>query len=233
MNIRFIYREKIFLTESEKEFIFREAKRFGTVEIKTFTTKFGSSDLVSIIETTLTFMVLTSIQAFAKGFFGEDWLKNLGQSTRNELVSEIIRAQSFIKAYYEVFVKNKKNKQEAFLISESIGEVTLYVVINHFKMSERLLDKLPQALVDTYGKISLGYIHVESNTCQLFPDFENDEWRYLFNPTYQGFGNFVDKYFDLRENRQYKINSKSEFINRFNLISEDKYKLIINPLLER
>jgi hypothetical protein len=52
-------------------------------------------------------------------------------------------------------------------------------------------------------------------------------------PLYKGFGNFVDQYFDLEENEQFKINTKAEFIEKFNLSQEDKYKLIINALIER
>jgi hypothetical protein len=184
MNIKFTYRQSLDLSEVEKYFISDKSQNFGSVEIKTYTSKQGALDLVSIIETTLTFAVLTNLNAFAKGFIGEDWFKNLGQITRQELESEMIQARKFIKAYYEVFVKNNDNTQEAFVISETIGEVTLFVVINHYQMTEELLDKLPQALVDCYGKISLGHIKVDSNTCQLFPDFANNKWRYLFNPSY-------------------------------------------------
>lgn len=233
MNIKFTYRQSLELSKSEQDFLLRESKYFGSVETKTYSSRSGALDLGSILETTLTFVAVTNLQAFGKGFIGEDWFKNLGNKTRKEIESEIIQAKAFIKAYFEVFVKNKENKQDAFVISETIGEVTLFVVINHYKMTDELLDRLPQALVDTYGKISLGYIDIESKVCQLFPDFEKNEWRYLFTPTFNGFGNFVDQYFDFRTNRQIQINSKLDFINRFDLIDEDKYKLIINALIDR
>lgn len=233
MNIKLTYSKLLNLSEAEQYFISKESRNFGVVDIKTYTSKFGALDLVSIIDSTLTFVVLKNSIAFAEGFIGEEWFKNLGKTTRQELASEIIQAKNFIKAYYEIFVKNNDITQEAFVISETIGEVNLFVVINHYRMTEELLNKLPQALVDCYGKISLGYIKIHSNTCQLFPDFATDEWRYLFNPSYQGFGNYVDQYFDLEVNKQFKIKTKAEFLEKFNLNNQDKYKLIINALIER
>jgi hypothetical protein len=233
MNIKFSYRQSLEFSENEQDFLLRTSRKFGTVETKTYSSRSGALDLVSIIETTLTFVVLTNFQAYSKGLIGEDWFKKLGIKTRQEIEAEIIQAKAFVEAYFEVFVKDKENRQEAFVITENIGEVTLFVVINHYNMNNELLEKLPKALVDTYGRISLGYIKIESNTCQLFPDFENNEWRYLFTPTLQGFGNFVDQYFDLKTNRLIKINSKLDFANRFNLNEEDKYKIIINSLIER
>ena len=232
MNIKFIYRQGLDFSQREQDFLFNESNNFGLVEIKKYSSRSGALDLVSIIETGVTFIVLTNIQAFTKGFIGEDWFKNLGEKARKELEQEMILAKGFINAYFDVFVRNNSNKREAYVISENIGDVTLYVVINHYDMTSQLLDKLPNALVDTYGKICLGYISVESKTCQLFPDFENNEWRYLFTPTYQGFGNFVDDYYDFKSNKHIKINSRQDFVDRFDLVDDDKYKLIIHPLID-
>lgn len=233
MNIKFTYKQSLDFSEQEQEFLLNGSNSFGSVEIKKYSSRSGALDLVSIVEVCLTFMVLTNIQAFTKGFIGENWFKNLGEKTRQELISEILLAKDFIKTYFNVFVRNKTNRQEAFVISEIIGTTTLYVVINHFNMTDELIDKLPKALVETYGKISLDYIVAESKTCQLYPDFENNEWRYLFTPTYVAFGNYVDKYYDLKENRVFQINSKQEFVDRFDLIDEDKYKFIINSFVDR
>lgn len=233
MNIKFTYRKSLDFSEREKRFLESESNKFGQVEIKTYSSRSGALDLVSIIETTLTFAVLTNLQAFTKGFIGEDWFKKLGVKARIELESELNQTKNFLKAYYDVFIRNEQNLQEAFVISETIGEVTLFVVINHYNMTDELLDKLPKALVDTYGKISLGHIEVESKTCQLYPDFKNNEWRYLFTPTFSAFGNYVDKYYDFKFSRMVQINSKREFIDRFELTEEDKYKVIINALIER
>lgn len=233
MQIKFKYKQSLNLSTIEQKFISNESRKFGTVEIKTYTSKSSALDLKPIIEAVLAFTVISGFKAFVKGFINEDWFKNLGQVKRQELEFKMIQAKVFIKAYYEVFVKKNYNIQEAFVVSVIIGEVTLFAVINHYQMTEELLDKLSQALVDCYGKISLGYIKIDSNTCQLFPNFTNNEWRYLFNPSYKGFGDFIDQYFDLYQNKQYKINTKTEFLEKFNINNEDKYKLIINALIER
>ena len=233
MNIKFTYRKSLDFSEQEKDFLENKSTSFGQVEIKTYSSRSGALDLVSIVETTLSFALLTNLQAFIKGFIGEDWFKELGVKARSELESELKQAKNFLKAFYDVFIKDKQKLQEAFVISETIGEVTLFVVINHCNMTDELLDKLPKALVDTYGKISLGHIEIESKICQLYPDFKNSEWRYLFAPTFSAFGNYVDQYYDFKFNKMVQINSKEEFIEKFELIEEDKYKLIINALIER
>jgi hypothetical protein len=233
MHIKFTYRQGTQLSKDQSDFIFIESKKFGSVETKTYSFGSGAIDLISIINITLTSIVLSNLQAFTKGFFGEDWFKNLGEKTRQDLEAELRHRKAFIKAYFDIFVRNKENKNEAYVISEVIGDVTLYVVINHYNMTEELIRRLPQALVDTYGKISLGYVNVESKICQLFPDFESNEWRYLFAPTYKGFGNFIDQYFDFKTNKMIRINSKSEFLSNFNLVEEDMHKFIINAFIGR
>jgi hypothetical protein len=233
MDIKFKYRSGLELPKDEHEFLTINSKKFGITEIRTYSSRFGSLDLDLFIETTLQFYVLRSFESFAKGFIGEDWLKNLGIESRKILESEMINAKYFIKAYYEVFVKSKNNRKKAVVISEMIEDVTLYAVINHHKITEELLNRLPHALVDTYGRISLGYINVESKTCQLFPDFEDNTWRFLFTPTYEGFGNFIDQYFDFKLNQMIKVESKSDFLEKFDITDEDKYKLIINAMIDR
>lgn len=233
MKIKFIYRHSLDFFEQEKDFLLKESNNFGLVEIEKYSSRLGALDIVSIIETSLTFFILNSIKGFSAGFFGEDWFKNLGEKVRKELVAEIIQVRGFIRAYFDVFIKNKTNKQEAFLISVNIEDVTLYVVINHFNMTDQLLDKLPKALIDTYRKICLKQIIIESKICQLFPDFKKNEWRYLFTPTYVGFGNYVDNYYDFKLHKQIRINSEQVFSERFAVIDEDKYKFIINALIDR
>lgn len=233
MDIGFTYKEGTEFSDIEKAFLMQKSKAFGKVTIKTYSTRFGTTDLVSLLEVSLIFAVVTNLQAFAKGFIGEDWFKALGQKTRLELENELKATKNFIKAYYDCFIRNKPNEQKAYVINEQIGDINLYVAINLYQMTDALLDKLPEALVDTYGKISLGYLDIESKICQLFPDFELNEWRYLFSPTYKGFGNYIDKYYDFKSNKLIRLNSKQDFIDRFDMIDEDKYKLIINALIVR
>lgn len=233
MNIEFSYREGTNFPNNGKAFLIQESKTFGHVTIRTYKTRFGAIDLVTVLAASLSCIVKTGLQSFVKGFVGEDWLKALGAKARSELIKELKNTKYFIKAYYDCFIRNEPNIEQAYVITENIGDITLFVVLNHYQMTDILLDKLPQALVETYGKISLGYLDIESKICQLFPDFGRNEWRYLFSPTFSGFGNFVDRYYDLNSNEVILITSKEEFINRFDLKEEDKYKLIISGLIER
>lgn len=233
MNIKFTFKEGIVFSENEMAFLMHKSKTFGQVTIKTYTSRSGTIDLVSFIEVSFEFAVLKILNAFVKGFIGEDWFKNLGHKFRLEIEREMGTLKDFLEAYYDCFVRNQPYIQKAFVISEQIGDITLYIVINHFQMTNILLDKLPQSIVDTYGKISLGYFDIDSKICQLYPDFKQNEWRFLLTPTYNGLGNFVDRYYDLSSNKLIRIVSKEEFISEFDLIEEDRYKLIVNAILER
>lgn len=233
MKINFTYKKNLVLSPKKKNFLTNESGTFGEVTIKTYTSRFGTLDLVSLIETGLTFIALTNLQAYIKGFTGEDWFKKLGGNSRKEIENEIKTARNFIKAFYQVFVKHNDNFEEAYVLKESIGDITLYAVINHVGISDKLLNELPRAFVHAYGLICLEHVNVESKTCQLYPDFKTKEWRYLFMPTYNAFGKYVDKYYDFKLKKVIEINSKEEFISKFNLSNADKYKLIINAQLER
>lgn len=231
MNIIFNYRYNLEFSKEEDEFLRIKSGEFGVVEVKTYYTKSGTIDLVSIIETILTFTVLNNSKSFLKGLIGDDFFRQLGTEVRQELLIEIQNLKGFIEAYYKVFIKRKKDESKAFVISVMIEDIRLYVALNHSQMTDELLESLPQTLVISYGKIIRNHIEVESKICQLFPDFENNKWSYLFVPTINGFGNYIDQYFDFEIDQLIQVNSKSDFLERFKINDLDLNKLIINPQL--
>ena len=198
MDIQIKYKEGTNFSEEENNFIKVEVSKYGKVEVKTYTSKSGSIDFLSIFD--LIFNHLDEIVSLAK--FGE-----------------------LIRSYYKIFVKNKENKNRAYSLWFPVNDKTILVAINHSKMTDELLSHLPQALLKVFEKINL----FETKICQLYPDFGIDEWRYLFIPTDEAFGNFVNLYYDLKEDKIYQVKSKQEFIKKFRLIEDDKYKLIISP----
>jgi len=64
---------------------------------------------------------------------------------------------------------------------------------------------------------------------QLYPNFDKQEWDYLFIPTENAFGNYIDRYYCFSENRIYYIVSAIDFIEKFQITDLDEYKLIIYP----
>ena len=229
MYIKVTYRKNTNFSKEEKEFIHNTAKKYGEVRIDEYSSRFGAIDLITFIEFSIYYIVLVNLKAFIKGFIGEDWFKSIGKQSRLSIGKELNNIRLFLIDYYNCFVLNKPDVNEAFTITEDIGDTRLYVVINHSRMTQKLIERLPEAIVEIYGRISLELIIVEGKTCQLYPDFEKEEWRYLFIPTYQGFGNFVDKYFDLELNKELILKTKTEFIDKFQISIEDECKLIINP----
>ena len=122
-----------------------------------------------------------------------------------------------------------EQKEEAFTIEIPTKFGNIYVVLNHKNISPTLLEKLPRAVV-----AAIRYLHenppLEGAICfQLYYDVLSQNWIYLFAPTTQSFGHYIDRYIDLQTQQIKLVSSRSEFIELFQPTSEDELKFIISP----
>ncbi|MDA3838893.1 MAG: hypothetical protein PF574_07930 [Candidatus Delongbacteria bacterium] len=232
MNIKINYSENSDITEKEIQLFCSNNNEFEIHEVSKFEHRGSAIDLISTVEIIIKLIILKQANSFISGFIGEDWFENIGKQTRLTVLKNIQTTKHFIKKYYNFFIKNKSTQKDAHVISVMIESTELYIVLNHSKMNDELLSKISKAIVDTYSKISLGYIGVASPVCQLYPDFEDNEWRYLFIPTNSGFGNYVDRYYDLKLEKIIEISDKKEFLQKYKITEDDKNKIIINALRE-
>jgi len=60
-------------------------------------------------------------------------------------------------------------------------------------------------------------------------DDATEEWLYLFAPSTKGFGSYIDRYADLRNNRVEFIASSREFNTLFRPAVEDEFKFLVSP----
>ena len=234
MKIIFSYRQETIFSDKEEKFLSNKAKSFGKVVREPYSGIKGNAiGLLDCLQVIIVFTAGKYLSAYVGGLIGQDYFKNLGIMTRMKIFREIKAFKYFILNYYDCFIRNQYNNPQSHTFKIMIEDIALYAVINNEKMNDVLLEKLPNSIVNIYGKISLKHIIISNKTCQLYPDFDNNEWRYLFTPTNEGFGNYIDSYFDIIENRQYKIHSREDFIAKFNISESDKNKLIVYPYEQR
>ena len=233
IQIRFGNRTK--LTKEEINQIITISQKHGNVKVEKWDHRFSAIDIVTFLEVSLGGCVIaalnqTIIQGYIKGLVGESFFKNAGEKHRLLLKNEIEPIINYLKAFYDIFVVKKNTEPESIALVEMIEDCTLYVTLNPSRTSEKLANSLAEALVKTYALISLKLIEVDNpRIIQLYPDFDKQEWDYLFIPTINAFGKYIDKYYCFSENKICNINSANDFIEKFKITDIDEYKLIISP----
>jgi len=94
-------------------------------------------------------------------------------------------------------------------------------------MSVDLIETLPEAIalsILVMGNIDIGRT---PRAIQLYPNFQTDTWDYIFIPTPRAFGNYIDRFFDVKKRSLESLSSPDDFINKFNPDEEDVLKFII------
>jgi hypothetical protein len=234
MRILIRYSSNTNLSECDIELILSTTKKYGEVKLEKWGTKSGVLDFVSVLELSFVSSVFAQftkpiIEGYIKGLVNENYFKNLGEKNRIAITASVIEIKNYLSAFYEVFILEKKSDTKAIALIEQIGNVTLYVALNGENVTAKLIDNLGEALVKTYGYVSLGYLNIEAPyVIQLFPNFDTDTWDYLFVPTVEAFGNYINRYFNFNDNKYHFIYSAEEFIEKFETANLDDYKYIIS-----
>lgn len=230
MKIQIKYGERTKLSQEEINQIITLTQEYGDVKIEKWGNRSGAIDLVTTLEIFfLTFVAKPILEGFFKGLFGEDYFRNIGTSVREGAAEEVQDFKTYLINLYRVFVSKKLNEEYAIAIVEHIDGVVYYAVLNHKKATQKLISELPLALVRAVGEVSLKRILItEPFTVQLYPNFETESWDYLFIPTVDGFGDFVDRYYDFSLNKTITLLSREQFYEQFDIDDSDTYKYIIS-----
>ena len=233
MEIHIKYKNS--LDNSEIDTISEFTKKYAELTLSKKSGGNGSIDLVSLIEFSLgnyliNYLTKPILESYNKGLINEEYFQKLGTDHRKKLIDKTSKIFPYFNGLYLNFLSSQKDLQESISIVENFENFSLYVSLNEKKMSEELLNQFPEALCNTYSIISLGLIELqEPNIVQLYPNFEKQTWDYLFIPTVEGFGKFINKYYSFSENKIYYLATADEFIQKFNITDLSEYKLIINP----
>jgi hypothetical protein len=235
MDIQIRYGSFTKLSEEEINQIIKFSQTQGHVSIHKWNHRSGAIDLLTYFELIFGYSFVKAltkpiIEGYLKGFVGESYFKGKGETHRLFIKNEVKQLKTYLTTFYDVFVSDKTTEMESIAIVENIGDCKLYVTLNSYRISDKLVNGLADALVRTFALISLKLIDIEdTKVVQLYPNFDKQEWDYLFIPTVKAFGNYIDRYYCFSENIIYYIDSAIDFIEKFQITDLDEYKLIIYP----
>jgi hypothetical protein len=210
------------LTEQKLEQVINISSEHGDVEVLKRARGNSALDLINYIE-------LKLVEEFLKGLLGADYLKQFGKGLLDAVIRDIGALSNYYYSFYKVFIKNQKFNPKSISIKEDFEGYTIYAVLNASRMTEKLTKDLAGALVKTFALISSKDLITEHpQILQLYPNFSTETWDYIFTPTTQAYGKFIDRYYDLKDNQYHFVASAEEFIDLFNVSSLDEYKFIIS-----
>lgn len=204
------------------------SKKHGKFSEKTWGMRSGAIDLVTILEIVGVFVGMKAIDGFVEGLIEKDWFTELGRKTRNIVSIKLQDFSSYLSELFDKVIRNNRDRYGAIAIIEYVDDVTLYVVLNHKRMNIELISSLPFAIAKVVREITRNSLPEDnSKIVQLFPNFKTGSWDYLFVPSTKAFGQFIDRYLDLRSGRYYIIDSPQGFQTYFSPHDRDIFKFLI------
>jgi hypothetical protein len=221
MHITITYKDKE-LTKDELEQLISLSREHGDVEVQKRGSGSGALDLLNYIEIKL-------FDELIKGLFGADYLKGLGSTVFKSIIHEVSAIGDYYASIYKIFIKGLEPKSRSIAIVEEFEGHTIYAVLNYSQFSEKLARDLAEAIVKTFSLISSKRMILESpKVLQLYPNFSTQTWDYVFAPTTQAYGKFIDRYYDFKDDEIHIVHTAEEFLDLFNVSDLDEYRFIIS-----
>ena len=242
IQIDFVYQQS---EEEDLENFLSELQDEVGGERNPYSSRRGAICLVTFLSIVATFIIVPTVQSavqkYLEGLLNFDGLKDLGEAHRKQVAIWFQKIGNEVRRLVRSVQENQflirkrftfQQKEEALALEIPTKFGSIYIVLNHEYTSPTLLENLPKAVV-----AAIRYLHEhppleESIVFQLYFDTSSQEWIYLFAPTTQGFGHYVDRYIDLRTQQIKLVSSRSEFIELFQPVPDDELKFIISPFRE-
>jgi len=215
-------------------------------ERRPYGSRCGAIDLVTFLEVCLTWAVGTALaqlfKKYSEGLLDADAIKSLGKTHRAELKAWYSVVEEKVNAVVTAAERvctitprlNLDNYEKCLAIRFGLaGDATCWVVLNHSRMTSAMLRRIPLAVVSALRhSIEVG-LPDDTRAAQLYYDLKSESWPYLFTPTVNGFGNFVDRYINLQTGEVHTLSDADEFLNVFQPDDDERFQLIISPLFHR
>lgn len=158
--------------------------------------KAGAIDILTIIEISLGFVVAQ----YFRGLISE-----AGKSTWKSIASGL-------KKYLD---KNKRDKDATALIFY-LNEIPIYAIERfHDDYAECSINAIPTALIKADSFFRKYGIPEDARLMQIFQDPETKKWKYLFLPSTEAFGSYIDRIVDLDTFELFRPADQKEFIEYF------------------
>lgn len=239
LEINFVYRKS---EEDDLDAFLSNVQNEVGGDRKPYFSKHGALDLVSFLEISIILIAGVSlrpvIQKYFEGLLNADSLKKLGEEHRKQIAAWFAEVEDSLSKMVDAVHSHLSlihtsftfhGKEEAITLEIPTDAGSLYVVLNHKNVSPILLKNLPKGIVSAIRFIYESGFRDETVAFQLYYDRESQEWAYLFAPSIQGFGNYIDRYVDLRNNRIESVSSPLEFSKLFQPSVEDEFKFLVSP----
>jgi hypothetical protein len=199
--------------------------------------KGGAIDLVSFLEITVSFITSQLAKKYVKGFFGADTIQKMAENHRKQVLSFLQDLE--VKLYElminiedaKIFLGSKfefNSKEKALVIEFYLPAGALHVVVNHAAMSPITIKNLPAGILSAIQFLAENQLEDEQGIYQLYFN-DKHEWNYLFAPTTEGFGRYIDRIIDLRSQTVHKISSIEEFVSLVSPHPDDELKFLVSP----
>ncbi len=205
----------------------------------------GAIDIVTVFEVVVgwkavSFVAKTIVGKYLDGLLNTDAIKKAGANHRQEIISLSKSAITTLRDLcnkLSVMVQNgldgiALNSDLAVTLIFQIEDLSCYVTVNQRGLKNLAVSFIPEAIDRVVQLKSIGFIPHDAHTSQLFFDSDSGSWRYLFIPTNEGFGKYIDRYVNLENGEISSLSGNQEFIERFSPSHEDKLKFLISPFRE-
>jgi hypothetical protein len=245
MGLRNLNIELVYGTRDENTLLpaLRDMERKLGAERRPYAMRAGAIDLVSVVEIAVTFVVLHVVVAkYLEGFLGTSELEKAGQAHREAIArwfsgveEDISRVVTESAALFTAQITTTSNDHfdRAVVLLIPFRGKSLYICLNHRGVTPQLISRLPGAIARVMRLINDGALPNDGiGILQLYFDAANQDWRYLFVPTDEGFGHWIDRYVDMETNRTIRVASPKDFIDAFRIEPRDQYKFLVNPFRE-
>lgn len=215
------YNDKIFDVND-----FKYIKDKYELDIRSYGLRAGAIDLVTIIDFALGTIAGEIIYDYLKGVTNFNLAEELGKVSRKYL----IEVNELIQQIYKNHCQDKLLNSYAVAYVDYFDGFSIYAVLNHADSSIQLIKKLGNTLLNIYNILPtlIEQIDDEIIVIQVYPDFELDEWRYLFIPSTQAFGKYIDRVYDMKYQKFIYFDSNTSFGEKFKPNIADKYKFVIS-----
>lgn len=238
-NIEYVYRKSE--EEELEETIGRLQEQLGGNR-KPYHSRHGAIDLVSFLELLIIFTAGISVkpvlQKYFEGLLNADGLKKIGESHRKEITEWFLKLEKDIFQILDALHSSLSvlhtsftfdGNEEAVVLEIPTYSGLLYVTLNHRDITPKLIKNLPEGIIKAVRFLCEKGFSGDTMVLQLYFDKQLQQWVYLLAPTVEGFGNFIDRYVDLRDGEIRYLASQSEFIQTFNPAPEDTLKFLVSP----
>lgn len=204
--------------------------------------RFGAIDLVTFFEIVIPFTAGVSLTPVLKKYFegllNADDIKKLGEKHRQEIIGWFKNVEANIKSLLSPIINSPKvvlprysfqGVEKAAALKILLGGVECFIVLNHTTVNKGLMDEIPKAVSSTIKLLMARGLPPETRVLQLYYDNTVSDWKFLFLPTTNGFGNYIDRYIDLESGELVHLNSPQDFVKTFFPDKQDRYKFLVDP----